>query len=222
MTIRIVLADDHRLFIAGLRTLLDEQPDMEVIGEAKDGRAAVTMVSDKRPHVVVMDVSMPGMNGIEATRQILADRPLTNVLCLSMHAEERFVTAVLDAGASGYLLKDCGPEELVGAVRDVAAGKTYLSPSVTGPIVDDLKARRKVDDSATAFSRLTDRERQVLQLLAEGHSAKAIADRLDVSVKTVGTHREHIMKKLDLRSVAGLTKYAIREGLTTTDPDRQS
>ncbi len=218
MSIRIVLADDHDIFVAGLRALLETQPDMDVIGDAQDGPDAVKIVIDKQPHVVLMDVSMPGMNGIEATRQILAKRPRTRVLCLSMHSEQRFVSAVLEAGASGYLLKECALEELIRAVRTVVGGQTYLSPSVASSVVADYTEHRRAEE--TAFSVLTDRERQVLQLLAEGHSAKAIAGRLHVSVKTVGTHREHVMRKLDIHSVAGLTKYAIREGLTSTEPDR--
>jgi DNA-binding NarL/FixJ family response regulator len=218
MSIRIVLADDHGIFVAGLRSLLEQQPDMEVIGDARDGLDAVNLALDKKPDVVVMDVSMPGMNGIEATHQIRAKRPETKVLCLSMHSDKRFVAAVLEAGASGYLLKECALEELIRAVRTVMAGQTYLSPPVAGPLVADYKANRPAGDTMSR-SLLTDREREVLQLLAEGHTAKAIAGRLEVSVKTVSTHREHVMRKLDIHSVAGLTKYAIREGLTSTDPE---
>ncbi len=218
MSIRIVLADDHAIFVAGLRALLEQQPDMEVVGDARDGAEAVKVVLKKTPHVVVMDVSMPGMNGIEATRQILAKRPRIKVLCLSMHAEKHFVAAVLEAGASGYLLKDCALEELSRAVRTVVADQTYLSPSVAGLIVADFKARRASGGSAGA-SPLSEREREVLRLLAEGHSTKAIAGRLYVSVKTVGTHRQHLMRKLNIHSVAALTKYAIREGLTSMETD---
>lgn len=219
VSIRIVLADDHGIFVAGLRALLEKQPDMDVVGDVGNGRDAVNMVLDKKPHVVVMDLSMPGMNGIEATRQILAKQPQTKVLCLSMHAERRLVAAVLDGGASGYLVKECALEELIRAVRTVMDGQIYLSPSVAGSIVADYTARR-TEDGTAAFEVLTDREREVLQLLAEGHSAKDIANQLHISVKTVGTHREHVMRKLGIHSVAGLTKYAIREGLTSTDPDR--
>ncbi len=218
MSVRIVVADDHAIFVDGLRSLLDEQPGMEVVGEAREGSDAVKLTLEEKPDVVVMDLSMPGMNGIDATRQILAKRPGTKVLCLSMHAETRFVTAVLEAGASGYLLKECALEELLRAVEAVTAGQTYLSPAVAGPIVDAYR-KHQAEEATGAFSALTDREREVLQLLAEGHSAKVIANRLRVSVKTVGTHREHVMRKLDIHNLAGLTKYAIREGLTSADPD---
>ena len=221
MSLRIVLVDDHLLFVDGLRALLEEQVDMDVVGDARDGLGAVKQVSETKPHLVVMDVSMPGMNGIEATHQILAKRPETKVLCLSMHAETRFVTAVLEAGASGYLLKECALDELIRAVRVVAAGQTYLSPRIAGCIVDDYKMRCR-KDAEGAFSSLTHREREVLQLLAEGHSAKAVAKRLAISPKTVGTHREHVMKKLDIHSIAGLTKYAVREGLTSIEADSSS
>ena len=217
MNTRIVLADDHRIFIAGLRALLEREADLEVVGEVGDGLGAVRMVAEKQPHVVVMDVSMPGMNGIEATRRIVAQEPGTRILCLSMHAERRFVAAVLEAGASGYLPKDCLVEELIRAVRTVMAGQVYLSPSVTAPVVAQYATPRGADGTA-ACSPLTAREREVLQLLAEGYSTKAIATRLHVSVKTIGTHREHVMRKLDIHSIAGLTKYAIDEGVTSPEP----
>ncbi|MGH7614523.1 MAG: response regulator [Gemmatimonadales bacterium] len=217
MNTRILLADDHRLFLAGLRALLEREPDLEVVGEVSDGLRAVGVAAETLPHLVIMDVSMPGMNGMEATRRILAQEPRTRILCLSMHAERRFVAAVLEAGAAGYLLKDCLVEELIRAVRAVMAGQVYLSPAVTAPVMAHYSAPR-AEEGTGAFSRLTDREREVLQLLAEGYSTKAIAQRLGVSIKTIGTHREHVMRKLDLRSIAGLTKYAIDEGLTAPEP----
>lgn len=217
MTIRIVLADDHGVLLDALRATLDREPDMEVVGTARDGADALATVRQETPEVVVMDVSMPGMNGIEATRRILTTLPETRILCLSMHAEVRLMAAVLDAGAAGYVVKECLLEELIGAVRTVHGGHTYLSPSIAGLLVGDYKARRRGEDPGV-FSLLTAREREVLQLLAEGHSTKAIAGRLHISAKTVGTHREHLMSKLELGSVAELTKYAIREGLTSVDP----
>ena len=215
MKTRILLADDHELFTEGLRSLLNAQPDMEVIGEARDGRAAVEQAAAMTPDVVVMDLSMPGLNGIEATRRITADCPGVKVLCLSMHDESRFVEGALDAGASGYLLKDCALEELGRAIHTVIADQVYLSPGIAGTVVEAYKngASKRADSSV--FSLLTEREREVLQLLAEGLPTREIAERLHVSAKTIGTHREHLMAKLDIHSVAGLTKYAIRENLTS-------
>ncbi|MDJ0865761.1 MAG: response regulator transcription factor [Myxococcota bacterium] len=212
---RILLVDDHGIFLQGLRALLSQRPDVEVVGEVTEGRAALEVAAECRPDVVIMDLSMPGMNGMDATRQLVKRFPDTKVLCLSMHAESLFVEAALEAGAAGYLLKDCVLDELARAIRTVVSGRVYLSPAIAGTVVEALKTSRS-ETPASAFSILTDRERAVLQLLAEGFSTKEIAARLHLSVKTIGTHREHIMAKLDIRSVAGLTKYAIREGLTST------
>lgn len=218
MKIRIVIADDHGVLAAGLGALIGQEPGMEVVGTARDGRAALAVIRATEPNVVLMDLSMPEMNGFEATRLSVAQRPQTKVLCLSMYADKRFVASALEAGAAGYLLKESAPEELVHAIRTVAEGGTYLSPAIAGPLVADYVARRAQDGGGKGAA-LTGRQREVLQLLAEGHSAKAIANRLGVSVKTVGTHREHLMRKLGIRSVAGLTKYAVREHLTTSEPD---
>ena len=215
MSIRTLLVDDHEIFMDGLRVLLSGEPDLEVIGEITDGRDAVQEAVTSVPDVVVMDVAMPGLNGIEATREITARRPEVKVLCLSMHAEGQFVQAALDAGASGYVLKECALAEVVRAIRAVVAGQVYLSPAIAGTVVEAMKVGRSAA-YASAFAVLSDRERAVLQLLAEGHSTKELAARLHLSVKTIGTHREHIMGKLDIHSIAGLTKYAIREGLTST------
>lgn len=214
MSIRIVLADDHTMFLSGLRTLLEKEPDLEVVAKVKDGREAIRVVHEKRPDLVVMDVSMPGMNGIEATRQITAKLPRVKVLCLSMHSEEQFVTAVLEGGASGYLLKECAFDELLTAIRTVMANQIFLSPTITTTVVQNYRAQRGATQPSPV-SPLTDREREVLQLIAEGHSTKDIAARLHLSVKTIDTHRHRIMDKLSIHSVAGLTKYAIRRGLTT-------
>ncbi len=216
MHIRIVLADDHTMFRGGLRAMLEKEPDLEVISEAKDGLEALRVAHETRPHVVVMDVSMPGMNGIEATRQITSKLPGVKVLCLSMHSEERFVAAVLDGGASGYLIKECALDELLRAIRAVMANQTYLSPAIAGTVVQSYRAYRP-EGHSSPFSLLTGREREVLQLLAEGYSAKLIAARLHVSVKTIETHRQRTMRKLNIDSVAGLTKYAVRHGLTTIE-----
>ncbi|MCP3902028.1 MAG: response regulator transcription factor [Planctomycetes bacterium] len=211
---RILLVDDHEIFTDGLRALLSAEPDLEIIGRITNGRDAVREAVESAPDIVVMDISMPDMNGIDATREITARRPEVKVLCLSMHAEGQFVHAALDAGASGYLLKECAVAEVVRAIRAVAASQVYLSPAIAATVVDAMKSGRS-DARGSAFEILTDRERAVLQLIAEGHSTRDIAERLHLSVKTIGTHREHIMTKLDIHSVAGLTKYAIREGLTS-------
>ncbi len=216
MSVRIVLADDHKLFISGLRALLAQQDDMEVVAEVKDGREAVRVALEQRPDVVVMDISMPGMNGIEATRQITKVLPEVKVLMLSMHAHRRFVLATLEAGAAGYLLKDCAMEELIRALHIVVADQTYLSPAIAGILVEAYTSLRSEVD-VPSFLLLTAREREVLQLIAEGHSTKEIADQLNVSGKTVSTHRKHLMDKLNIHSVAGLTKYAIEEGITPTE-----
>lgn len=208
---RIILVDDHQLLRAGLRTLLSKERDLEIVAEASDGREAVKLVAKHSPDVVVMDIGMPNLNGIEATRQIREIAPRTRVVALSMHSGAQFVSRMLEAGASAYLLKDSAHEELLHAVRAVTAGQVYLSPAITGVVVDDYVRRA---GTTTAGPVLTTREREVAQLLAEGRSTKEIAGQLSVSVKTIETHRQHIMEKLKIGSIAELTKYAIREGLT--------
>jgi len=217
MSIRILLADDHKITRQGLRSLLDNQPDMEVVAEAEEGRTAVRLVQELTPNVVIMDVSMPDLNGIEATRQIVKTFPKVRIIALSMHRDSQYVIEMLRSGASGYLLKDCALEELERAIRTVVTNKTYLSPSISGVVVDDYLHRLSKADFSNSQV-LTDREREVLQLLAEGKSTKQIALKLHISSKTVETHRRQIMDKLDLHTVAQLTKYAIRKGLTSPEP----
>jgi DNA-binding NarL/FixJ family response regulator len=213
MSIRLVLADDHRIMREGLRALVERLPGMEVIGEAADGRTAVAMAKDLLPVVVVMDIGLPDLNGIEAARQITSQNPGIKVIALSMHSDGRYVTEMLKAGASGYLLKDSAFEELARAIRAVTAGKIYLSPAVTSTVVRDYLGRHPGARPVLSPS-LTAREREVLQLVAEGKSTKEIAGQLQISSKTADTHRQRVMKKLKLHTVAELTKYAIREGLT--------
>jgi DNA-binding NarL/FixJ family response regulator len=213
--IRILLADDHRIMRDGLSALLKNEPDIEVVAEADDGREAVEMSRKLKPTVVVMDMSMSGLNGVEATRQILAQHDSVKVLALSMYADKRFVMGALSAGASGYVLKDCAFEELVRAIHTVVTNRTYLSPRIADIVVESCKRSQLSPNQS--FPVLTPREREVLQLITEGASVKKIASILHVSTKTIETHREHIMKKLNTHSVAGLTKYAIREGLTSLD-----
>ena len=215
MSIRVLLVDDHEIMLNGLRSLLGQQQGMEVVGEAKDGRQAVESARQLSPHVVVMDLSMPGMNGIEATRRISAELPAVKVLCFSMHGDQRFVGAALEAGAAGYLLKERALEDLVRGIRTVVAGDTYLCPRIAGAVVEAYKSTRARAD-ASAYSLLTAREREILQLIAEGNTNVKIAEILGLSVKTIGTHRERLMAKLDIHTVAELTKYAIREGLTSS------
>jgi two-component system, NarL family, response regulator NreC len=220
MRLRILLADDHRMFVDGLISLLDPEPGFEVVGRAQDGREAVKVALEIEPDVVAMDVSMPGLSGIEAARQITARRPGIRILCLSMHRERQYLKAALEAGASGYVLKDDAPEVLIAAIRCVAGGGTYLCPEMAAAAVDDYRTNL-VGHKPAIEPVLTPREREVLQLVAEGSTSQEIAAQLFISERTVATHRQHLAEKLDIRSVAGLTKYAIRHGLTTAEPDRR-
>jgi DNA-binding NarL/FixJ family response regulator len=214
--IKIILADDHQIVRHGLRSLLSAEPDMQVVGEADNGRAVVKLVQEKSPQIVIMDISMPDLNGIEATRQILAENPGIKIIALSMHSDSLFVLNMFKAGASGYLLKDCALEELVKAVRTVLSRKIYLSPGISDIVIKDFVIGWSPSESS-AYSILTTREREVLQLMAEGKSTNQIAESLCVSVKTVEAHRKQLMNKLDIHSVAELTKYAIRQGLTSLE-----
>jgi DNA-binding NarL/FixJ family response regulator len=216
MSHRIVLADDHKILREGIRALLESQPGLTVVGEADNGRTAVAMAKDLMPDVVVLDIGMPELNGVEAARRMIHENPRLRIIALSMHSDRRFVSEMLKAGASAYLLKDGAFEELVEAIEAVTAGNVYLSPGIAGVVVDDYVSQIG-DPVRTAFGVLSSREREVLQLMSEGLATKQIAASLRVSVKTVETHRRQIMEKLDLHSVAELTKYAIREGLTTVE-----
>ena len=216
MTIRLLMADDHALFSAGLRSLMAEHADLEVVGEVRDGRAAVERAIELEPDVVLMDISMPELDGLEGTRRIKELRPASKVLCLSMHADKEFVGAALRAGASGYLVKDGAVDELVRAIRVVANGRIYLSPEVAETVVASYRSTPRPTLRPAALS---ERECEVLRLLAEGLSTKEIAARLGLSVKTIASHREHLMQKLGIRSVAGLTRYAIRIGLVSLGAD---
>ncbi len=216
MATRILLADDHQIVVDGLRTLIACQDNMEVVAEANNGRTAVDLAGKVRPDVAVLDINMPDLNGIEATRQIVCSHPQVKVIALSMHSDRRMVGEMLKAGASGYLLKDCAFEELSRAIKLVMSQQTYLSPAIADVVVEDY-VRQLAQSGRTAFCTLTNREREVLQLLAEGKTTKEIAAILHVSVKTVETHRQQIMERLEIHSIAELTKYAIREGLTSLD-----
>ncbi|MFH1146461.1 MAG: response regulator transcription factor [Pseudomonadota bacterium] len=213
MSIKLLLADDHQIVREGLRALVEKQPGLEVIGEAENGRSAVRLTKELLPDAVVMDVAMPDLNGIEATRQIVAEVPQVKVIALSVHADRRLVIQLIRAGASGYLLKDCTFEELTDAIRTVVEQNTvYLSPRIADVVVKEY-LRKVPETEVSIFSMLSNREREVAQLVAEGKSTKEIASTLHVSVKTVETHRQQVIKKLNVRSTADLVKLAIREGL---------
>lgn len=215
MSIRIIIVDDHKILRQGLRTMLEKIPGMEVVAEAEDGRTAVRQAQELTPQVVIMDVGLPDLNGIEATRQVLMVSPQTKVIGLSMHSDKRFVLNMIKAGASGYLLKDSAFEELATAIHTVMANKSYLTQEVAHIVVKDYL--EGPTNQPSAFSILTLREREVLQLIAEGKSSRQIADLLCLSIKTVETHRQQIMHKLDLHSVADLVRYSIREGISSLD-----
>lgn len=221
MTIRIVLADDHQLVREGLTALLGREPGLEVIGLAEDGAAAVRLVRQLEPDVLVTDVAMPGLNGLEAVRRVKQQQPMVASICLSMHGDQRTVVTALNAGVSGFVLKDASADELAHAVRDVAAGRIFLSQGLMGAVVDELRQQHRLTETATPLrppQTLTAREREIVQLFAEDLSTQDIAERLHLSAKTVATHRENITRKLGVRGVAGLTRYAVREGLSTVDP----
>lgn len=217
MATRVIIADDHTIVRHGLTKLLQQEEDFEVVAEAQNGQMTVELARDLSPDVVVMDVGMPDLNGIDATQQILRYHPKIKVLALSMHSGKKFVMAMLKAGASGYLLKDCALEELTNALRTIVNGRTYLSPSITDVVIQNYVHPSPGGDQS-AFSVLSQREREVLQLMSEGNTTKQIAMQLHISPKTVEGHRLRLMTKLDIDNVAQLTKYAIQEGLTSAEP----
>lgn len=212
--IRVFLADDHDLVRAGIRALLQNIGGIEVVGEAADGREAIRMLGQLRPDVVLMDVMMPGLNGLEATARIAQDFPEVRVVILSMNAAEEFVLQAICGGASGYLLKNAKTTELEQALRSVVAGQMYLSPAIAGHVIEDYK--RRMREGEFLKSPLTPRQREVLQLVAEGNSTKQIAKQLTISVKTVDMYRSQIMEALDIHDIAGLTRYAIRMGIVSS------
>ncbi len=213
--VRVLLADDHTLVRAGLRKLLEAMPDVEVVGEADDGLELIALAARLQPNLVLMDIAMPGLNGLEATARVVKAWPATRVVILSMHQNEEYVRQALRHGAAAYLLKDAAPVELDLAIKAVLRGETYLSPAVSRGVMSDYLQRLRGDEPPG--TQLTPRQREVLQLIAEGHSTKEIARRLDLSVKTVDTHRGALMKQLDIHEVAGLVRYAVRIGLISPD-----
>ena len=216
MKLRILLVDDHQILREGLRALLSTEDDFELVGEAADGQAAIDLAQQLHPHVVVMDIGLPGIGGIEATRKILETNPDVKVIGLSIHSDRRFVVGMLAAGAQGYLPKNCASEELVKAIREVGGGGIYISEQLKGIVLEDY-VRQVQSKEQPAVSTLSDREREVLRLLAGGQDLKQIAASLGLSYKTVEGYRQRISEKLGMRSVADLTRFAIREGLASLD-----
>ena len=212
-SIRVVLADDHTLIRAGLRMVVTSQPDLTVIGEANDGREALAMADKLKPDVVVMDIGMPSLNGIEACRRIHNSLPKTQVVMLSMHSDEGYVLRALKAGARGYLLKDSAEADLANAIRAVVAGKSFFSPAVGKVLLEDYMRKLERTGAEDSFDLLSPREREVLQLVAEGKSSKEIANLLGLSVYTVETHRANVMQKLNLHNIPELILYAVRKGV---------
>ncbi|WP_052888327.1 MULTISPECIES: response regulator [Thermogemmatispora] len=211
--IRILLADDHTILRAGLKMMLNAQPDMEVVGEAQDGRQALQEALRLQPDIVLMDITMPDMSGIEATRQIKKQVPETKVLILTMHENDEYIFQALRAGASGYMLKEAADTDLISALHVIQNGQVYLSPVAQSVMVGDYLQRVRAGEEKDSYESLTEREREILKLVAEGYTNTKIAERLVISPKTVDTHRTHIMDKLNLHSRAELVKYAMRRGL---------
>lgn len=220
--IRVLLADDHNLVRAGIRALLSNMPEIQVVAEAADGRQIRALIQQDKPDIVLMDIAMPELNGLDATAQLVKEFPRLRIIILSMYATEGYVLKALRAGASGYLLKGAATPELAQAIKAVAHGETYLSSAVSKHVIDAFKrgANSQVtdsDDTKRVDALLTPRQREVLQLIAEGSSTKEIAEKLHISVKTAKTHRSELMRRLDLHDIAGLTRYAIQTGLVMSE-----
>jgi DNA-binding NarL/FixJ family response regulator len=214
-SIRILLADDHTLVRAGIRSLVQALSGIQVVAEAGDGREALSLIETHQPDVALLDIAMPGLNGLEVAAQVADNFPYVRVMILSMHANEEYVLRALRAGASGYLLKDADTAELELAIKAVTRGETYLSPAVSKHVTEYV--RRVGEETHSTLERLTPRQREVLQLVAEGHTTQEIACMMNISVKTVETHRTQLMERLDIHDIAGLVRYAVREGLVILD-----
>ena len=212
---RILIAEDHTILREGLRALLSSEPNFEVVGEAEDGREAIRRVEELKPDLILTDLSMPKMNGVEAIREIRKRAPETKILALTVHRTEEYILEVLQAGADGYILKDASSTELIMAIKSVLRGDRFLSPSVSHMVIEGYLEGRTTFETSSPWATLTKREREILKLIAEGHKNKEIADYLCISVKTVEKHRANLMRKLDLHSAAALTAYAMERGLVT-------
>jgi len=215
LSVRLLLADDHTLFREGVRSLLSRIPDIAVVAETGDGREALELIERHRPDVALLDITMPGLNGLEVASRVTRVSPRTRVLILSMHANEAYVAQALRAGIAGYLLKDAAATELAAALNAVVRGETFLSPSISRQVVDGFLGR--VQPEADPLAGLTSRQREILQLIAEGKSTKEIASALDIGIKTVETHRAKLMERLNIHDIAGLVRFAIRSGMITPD-----
>lgn len=216
MSTSIIIVDDHKIMRDGLRNILKNEKEIEIIGEADNGRDAVKLILEQKPDVAIMDIGMPEMNGVEATRQIVKEMPEAKIIALSMHYDMQFVSGMLKAGAKGYLLKDCAGAELITAIRSVSKDNTYICQDITNTLIDDYSKGQSIEYTGDDAI-LTNRENEILQLLTEGKTTKQIAQDLFISVKTVEAHRTNIMHKLDIRNLPELTKYAIRKGITSLD-----
>ncbi len=211
--IKLMVADDHKIFRQGIKKLLEEEPDLQVAGEAANGREAVKKATELKPDVILMDIAMANLNGLEATKQIKKVLPDVKVIMLTMHKNEEYVLQSFQAGASGFILKEGAVEELVSAIRSIHQDKSFLSPTISKTLIDAYLRKAETGKTETPFDLLTDREREVLQLIAEGYTNREVAKALFISVKTVEAHRAHIMQKLNIHEVAKLVKYAIQKGL---------
>ncbi len=211
--VKLLVADDHKIFRQGIKKLLDEESDLQVVGEAADGREAVKKATELKPDVILMDIAMANLNGLEATKQIKKVLPDIKVIMLTMHKNEEYVLQSFQAGASGYILKEGAVEELVSAIRSIHQDKSVLSPTISKTLIDAYLRKMETGKTETPFDLLTDREREVLQLIAEGNTNREVAKLLFISVKTVEAHRAHIMQKLNIHEIARLVKYAIQKGL---------
>jgi two-component system response regulator NreC len=211
--VRLLVADDHKIFRQGIKKLLEEEADLQVVGEAADGREAVKKATELKPDLVLMDIAMANLNGLEATRQIKKVLPETKIIMVTMHKNEEYILQSFQAGASGFILKEGAVEELVHAIRSIHQDKSFLSPTISKTLIDAYLRKMETGKTETPFDLLTDREREVLQLIAEGYTNREVAKALFISVKTVEAHRAHIMQKLNIHDVAKLVKYAIQKGL---------
>jgi two-component system response regulator NreC len=213
MALNVFIVDDHNLVRSGIRALIENAPDLTVVGEAADGREAVEQIASLKPELVLMDVAMSGLNGIDAARQVHSALPQTRIIMLSMHEDRQYVFEALKAGAMGYVLKSAAFQDLMSAIDTVMSNRNYISPALSDTVMNDYIRRAQGEEKSTELGRLSGREREVLQLIAEGNSSAEVGELLHISVRTVDTHRHNIMTKLEIHSIAGLTKFAIRHGL---------